>query len=117
MEETRAIRIRSDRRRGIGTVFECDTRIGPFNTVDVMEITEWKARRRMGVRHVGTVTGEGVFTLRRVRGGRTRFTWAERLSFPWWLGGPIGAAIGGQVLRLIWKRNLGNLKREVENKK
>ena len=53
-----------------------------------MEITEWKPRRQMGVRHVGVVTGDGRFTLRRRSGGRTRFTWTETLRFPAWMGGP-----------------------------
>ena len=56
----------------------------------------------MGVRHVGVVTGSGRVTLRRSWGGRTRFTWEERLSFPWWLGGPVGAVVGAPVLRRIY---------------
>jgi hypothetical protein len=30
------------------------------------------------------------------------------------MGGPIGAVVGGQVLKLIWKRNLKELKTIVE---
>ena len=114
MEDAVAIRFRGRQRSGVGTTFECDTRVGPFGLTDVMEITEWRPRRSMGVRHVGIVTGSGRFTLRRVRGGRTRFTWKESLSFPWYLGGPFGAVVGGEVLRVVWKRNLRNLRRVVE---
>lgn len=114
MEDARAIRFRGSRRQGVGTVFECDTKVGPLTLMDVMEITEWIPGRRMGVRHVGLVTGDGAFTLRSAKGGRTRFTWRERLVFPWWLGGPLGATIGSEVLRLIWRRNLRNLKGRVE---
>lgn len=110
MADARAIRFRGNRRQGKGTVFECDTRVGPFRLTDVMEITEWKPRRAMGVRHVGLVTGTGRFTLKGVSGGRTRFTWKERLAFPWWLGGPIGSVVGGEVLRLVWKGNLARLR-------
>ena len=53
-----------------------------------MEITEWRPGRAMGVRHVGLVTGTGRFTLRKARGGRTRFTWTERLRFPLLPGRP-----------------------------
>ena len=116
MDEAVAIRFTSRRRRGVGTTFECDTRVGPLRTTDRMEITSWRAGREMGIRHVGTVTGEGRFLLRRrtLRGG-TRFTWEERLVFPWWMGGPLGALVGGHVvLRLVWRRNLRNLKRLVE---
>lgn len=115
MHDAVAIHFTSSRHSGTGTTFDCDTRVGPFRLVDKMEITRWQPRRAMGVRHVGLVTGSGAFTLKRVRGGRTRFTWKERLRFPWWMGGPIGGIVGGEVLRLIWKRNLSNLKRLIES--
>ena len=72
-----------------------------------MEITEWRTGRSMGVRHTGLVTGTGRFTLRRVdaRGApATRFTWSERLRFPWWLGGPVGGVVGGRVMKVVWRR-------------
>jgi uncharacterized protein YndB with AHSA1/START domain len=114
MHDAVAIRFTSGRRSGVGTTFDCDTRIGPFGLTDRMEITKWRPRRAMGVRHVGVVTGSGVFTLKRASQGRTRFTWKERLRFPWWLGGPLGGIVGGEILRLVWKRNLAQLKRLVE---
>jgi hypothetical protein len=70
----------------------------------------------MGVRHVGMVTGSGVFTLTPVRSGRgkratqqTRFVWTEQLKFPWYFGGPIGAIFARPVLGHIWRKNLRNL--------
>ena len=115
MEDAVAIRFTSDRTSGVGTSFDCDTKVGPLRLTDKMEVTAWKPRRAMGIRHVGLVTGSGRFTLsRRGRGRRTRFTWEERLVFPWWMGGPVGAEVGGLVLRLVWKRNLRNLKRRLE---
>ena len=45
------------RRSGVGTRFECDTKIGPITLTDVMEITEWKPGKAMGVRHTGLITG------------------------------------------------------------
>ena len=114
MDDAVAIRFTSDARDGVGTTFECDTRVGPFRLTDLMEVTEWDERRRMGIRHVGLVTGTGRFTLRTARRGRTRFTWEERLRFPWWMGGPLGATLGAPVLRHIWRRNLRNLKRQVD---
>ena len=114
MQDAVAIRFTSRRHSGVGTTFDCDTRVGPFGLTDKMEITKWRPGRAMGVRHVGLITGSGVFTLRRTRAGTTRFIWKERLVFPWWMGGPFGAVIGGEVLRLIWKQNLRNLKRLIE---
>jgi len=114
MEDATAIRITSHRTNGVGTTFDCDTRVGLLRLVDHMEITEWKPRRVMGVRHTGAVSGTGRFTLRSLGPGRTRFTWRERLEFPWWLGGGVGGVVGAEVLRFIWRRNLGNLKHLVE---
>lgn len=116
MEDAEAIRFTSRRHDGVGTTFDCDTKIGPLRLTDRMEITAWEKGRAIGVRHVGVVTGEGRFTIRRRlgRGGGTRFTWEERLTFPWWLGGPVGAIAGRPVLRRIWRRNLANLKELVE---
>jgi carbon monoxide dehydrogenase subunit G len=118
MHDAVAIRFQTDRHRGIGTAFLCDTKVGPFKLVDHMEITEWIAASAMGVRHVGMVTGTGRFALTPIDlGRRTRFSWDESLIFPWWLGGPVGALIGGRlVLRRIWKRNLRALKRLVETR-
>jgi hypothetical protein len=114
MEDAVAIRFTSSRRSGVGTTFDCDTRVGPFSLVDRMSVTEWRPGRSMGIEHVGLVAGTGRFTLRRGRGGSTRFTWTERLSFPWWMGGPVGSAAAAPVLRWVWRRNLANLKRRVE---
>jgi uncharacterized protein YndB with AHSA1/START domain len=116
MHDAVAIRFTTDQTRGTGTQFLCDTKVGPFKLVDQMEITEWEPARVMGVRHTGLVTGSGRFTLEPIDlGRRTRFTWAEDLVFPWWMGGPIGAWIGGKIaLGPIWRRNLRNLKRLVE---
>lgn len=116
MKDAVAIRFTSDQTRDVGTAFDCDTKVGPFSLVDRMTITEWVPGEVMGVRHVGVVTGEGRFTLEPIDlGRRTRFTWAETLTFPWWLGGRLGAWVGGRVaLRPIWTRNLRRLRDLVE---
>ena len=111
MADAVAIRFLGEQRRGVGTRFECDTKVGPFRLTDVMEVTEWAPGRAMGVTHVGLVTGTGRFTLRRLRGGRTRFQWKERLRFPWWLGGPVGALAAKPVLTWVWRRSMRDLQR------
>ena len=114
MHDAVAIRFTSPSREGVGTTFDCDTKVGPLRLTDRMEVTEWDEGRTMGIRHVGVVTGTGRFTLRRVRRGRTRFTWDERLVFPWWMGGRPASMAAAPVLRWIWRRNLADLKRRVE---
>ena len=120
MHDAVAIRFTTPQTRGVGTEFLCDTKVGPIKLVDRMQITEWEPGAVMGVRHTGMVTGVGRFTLEPLDAPhgeprRTRFTWAETLTFPWWMGGPLGAIVGGRlVLRPIWKRNLRNLRRLIE---
>ena len=63
MADAEAIRFTSASTRGVGTTFDCDTKIGPFRLTDRMEITEWIPNAAMGVSHVGTVTGAGRFLL------------------------------------------------------
>jgi uncharacterized protein YndB with AHSA1/START domain len=111
MHDAVAIRFVSDQTRGVGTAFFCDTKVGPIRLTDKMEITEWVPGKAMGVKHIGIVTGTGVFTLEPLANGtKTLFQWEEELVFPWFLGGPLGAFIGGKiVLRQIWKRNLRGL--------
>lgn len=114
MHDAVSIEFTSDRTSGVGTEFDCETRVGPFRLTDRMVITRWEPGRVMGVRHVGLVTGDGTFLLRpRSRGHRTRFRWRERLRFPWWMGGPLGAFVARPVLRRVWRRNLRNLAERV----
>ena len=114
MADAVALRFTTASTRGVGTAFEVDTKVGPFRLTDHMEITEWEPGSSMGIRHVGVVTGEGMFRLKRARRGRTRFVWAETLYFPWWMGGPVGGIVGGRFLKLIWRQNLRRLKTRIE---
>ena len=116
MHDAVAIHFEGEQRRGVGTTFLCDTKVGPIKLVDRMEITEWAPGERMGVRHTGLVTGTGSFVMTPIDlGRRTRFVWTEELHFPWWLGGVAGERIGGNVaMKAIWRRNLRGLKHQVE---
>ena len=118
MADAVAIRFTNSQTRGVGTAFDCDTKVGPIKLTDHMEITEWVPEKSMGVKHVGIVTGTGVFTIEPLGNGQyTKFTWSEKLTFPWWLGGPIGEVVGGNiVMKAIWRRNLKKLQALVEKK-
>ena len=110
MADARSIEFLTDQRSGVGTRMLVETRVGPLKTNDVMEVTAWDEQHSIGVRHQGIITGEGAFRLEANRSG-TRFTWTERLAFPWYLGGPITAWFAAPVLKWIWK---GNLRRFAE---
>lgn len=91
------------------TTFECLTVVGPFRTVDRMEIVEWVEGAAIGIRHTGLVRGEGRFTLTPLGAARCRFEWDERLWFPWWMAPPIARA----VLAWVWRGNLRRLARRL----
>ena len=114
MADAESIKFLTARVRGLGTQMEVATRVGPFRTTDVMEVTEWVDRQRIGVRHTGLVTGQGGFEMAAIDPASTRFTWKERLAFPWYLGGPLTTRFASPVLRAIWKRNLKRLKIQLE---
>jgi hypothetical protein len=114
MADAAEIRFTSTTRAGVGTTFDCLTKVGPLRLTDKMEITEWREGKVMGVRHVGLVTGTGRFTITKAKRGRARFSWEERLRFPWWMGGPVGGVVGGRIMKRIWVRNLRVLKTKVE---
>ncbi len=115
MVDAVAITFTSTARRGVGTRFDCLTRVGPFRTTDRMAVTEWDPGRAMGIEHQGVVTGRGRFSLHAHADRRTRFTWTEELSFPWWMGGTVGAFAAKPVLRRVWRRNLRHLKQLIED--
>lgn len=115
MADAESIAFTSPSRSGVGTTFDCLTKVGPVRLTDRMEITEWREGRTIGVRHVGVVTGTGRFTLEPFGRDRTRFTWSEHLRYPWWLGGPVGGVVGDRIMGLVWRRNLGRLKDLVES--
>jgi hypothetical protein len=110
MRDAIAIRFVGDRRRGVGTTFECDTKVGPIRLTDVMEVTEWEPGSRMAVAHRGLITGSGQFSLEEGPGTATTIRWEERLRFPWWLGGTIGARAARPVLAALWRGNLRRLR-------
>ncbi len=115
MADAVAIRFKTDQTRGTGTEFYCDTKVGPIKLVDEMKITSRVPQQAMGVTHTGVVTGTGEFTLEALSPTTTRFVWTEVLVFPWWLGGKLGALVGGQiVMKAIWRKNLRILKKLAE---
>jgi len=115
MADAVRITLRTPQHRGIGTEFECLTRVGPLSTTDVMTVTEWEPESVMGIEHRGVVVGRGRFTLRPLAVARTRFRWEEELHFPLWMGGALGETAAKPVLTRIWRGNLARLRALVEH--
>lgn len=89
---------------GAGTRMRVPTRVGPFRTTDIIEVTGWVDGESISVDHKGLVSGSGQFRL--AGDNPTLVIWEETLRFPWWLGGPIAAAFARPILRAIWSGNL-----------
>lgn len=106
MRDAVAVEFLGDSRTGRGTRMRVPTRVGPFRTVDVLEVTSWVEGRSIGVVHEGLVTGTGEFRLE--GDDPTSVIWEEQLEFPWWLGGRLTAFLAAPVLRWFW---IGNLRR------
>lgn len=115
MDDAERIRFLDGQQQGIGTRIECVTRVGRLRTTDIMVVTEWEPERALTVVHQGRVTGIGRITLKARRGDVTRLCWDERLTFPWYLGGPITGAGAWPFLKRVWSGNLANLKAIVED--
>ena len=115
MNDAVAISFLSTSTEGVGTSFTCLTKVGPFKTTDIMTITRWEEQKAMGVEHVGLVKGSGIFTIT-PNGNTSTITWKEQLTFPWWMLGGLGSYLASPILKIIWKKNLQNLKRIVETK-
>jgi uncharacterized protein YndB with AHSA1/START domain len=111
MADAAALTFLTEQRSGAGIRIAVVTKLGPFRLTDLMEFVAWEPPRRMAVRHTGLVTGSGEFLLDEAADGSTRFTWRERLRFPWYLGGPLGALVGARILTVVWRGNLRRLAR------
>src|SRR5205814_9372906 len=99
--------------RGVGWQYLCAGKRGPLAMRMPMTVTEWRERRAVAVRYDGRLSGGGRITLSRRPMRTTKVTWSAHLRLPWPLGGPVGAVVAAKVLRIVWKRNLANLAREV----
>ena len=114
MEDAVKIDILSDNNSGLHTKMNVLTKVGPISLNDIITVKEWKEKESIGVIHEGIVTGKGVFYLKKIDENKTKFKWVETLKFPFYLGGPVGEIFGGLILKLIWKKNLKNLKEIIE---
>ncbi len=106
MADAHRLEFLSNQVEGVGTRIEVETRFGPLRTTDVMEFTAWEPPRRMAVRHAGLFTGTGEFVFEPAGAEATTMTWRERIEFPWFFAGPLGAWAAKPVLAWVWRRNL-----------
>ncbi len=115
MADAASIDFLTDEQTGVGTRMAVETRVGPLRTVDVIEVIDIDEPRRISVSHRGLFTGTGEFRLEPVGPVKTRFTWHEKLYFPWYFAGPIGERVARPILAAIWRANLNRLRLLIES--
>lgn len=108
MKDAVGLEFTTSQTSGVGTLMNVETKVGPFRTMDVLEVIAWDEGDHIVVDHRGIITGTGRLEARS-RNGSTLVTWTETLHFPWWLGGLISAWAARPVLKATWKRNLDQL--------
>ena len=116
MKDAERIVFVHDQHRGKGTRMEVVTVVGPFRTIDIMEVVGWDEGHSIEVAHQGLVKGRGTLAASPDGADRTTVSWDEDLTFPWWLGGPITAWLARPVLAAIWRGNLKRLEEAVTMK-
>lgn len=108
MRDAESVVFVTDQTSGAGTVMHVETVIGPFRTLDVMEIMGWDEGHSIEVAHRGVVRGRGSLSAT-PRDTNTVVAWDESLVFPWWLGGPLTAWLARPILTRMWCGNLRRL--------
>jgi hypothetical protein len=96
----------SDRREGVGVEAEATIRIGGISTRDRVRVDAWEPPRRLGIAHLGWVTGRGLIELTPVAGGRTHVWWREELQPPLGPLGALGMTAFKPLMGRIFRRDL-----------
>ncbi len=108
MKDAVDLEFTTDQTSGVGTLMKVKTKIGPFRTIDILEVVGWETGHHIVVEHQGVITGRGrLATL--ADNKSTLVTWTETLRFPWWLGGPVAAWVVRPFLMWTWRSNLQQL--------
>jgi carbon monoxide dehydrogenase subunit G len=105
MSDAVTITFVTDTTSGVGAVMDCKVPVGFLSITDRMRVTEWTVGEAITVSHEGAVRGIGRFRIVAAN-GRTRLDWNEALTFPWWLGGPIGGWLSRPLLQRRFRTDL-----------
>jgi uncharacterized membrane protein len=113
MEDIRSVRVTSPRREGIGVEAEATVRIGGITTRDRIKVTRWEPPTVLEIAHLGWIRGAGHMELVPTDAG-SRLVWTETLVPPWGIVGAAGIRLFRPLLRRVFTRDLGRLRKLVE---
>lgn len=103
--------VTSSHREGIGVEAEATIKIGGIKTRDKIQVVGWEPNHRLAIRHLGWVSGEGEIYLTPSGPGRSHVFWREELRPPLGILGAIGLTLFKPLMRRIFERDVGELKR------
>jgi hypothetical protein len=96
----------SEHREGVGVTAEATVKIGGISTRDRIRVDVWDPPERLGLEHLGWVSGRGDMRLTPIEGGRTHLDWTEELHPPLGPLGAIGIRLFTPLMRRIFERDL-----------
>lgn len=114
MTEGKGFKVTSAHRAGLGVTAEATIRIAGITTTDPVEVTRWDPPHALEISHLGWVGGRGLMVCRPAPWG-TFMYWKETLEPPLGIAGALGLRIFKPIMRRTFERDLGLLKRLVEN--
>ena len=98
--------VTSDIREGVGVEAEATIRMGGLRTRDRVRVCVWEPPTRLGIDHLGWVSGTGMITLTALADGSTRADWVESLRPPFGAVGAFGLRAYRPLLRRTFARDL-----------
>ncbi|HVL54334.1 MAG TPA: SRPBCC family protein [Vitreimonas sp.] len=113
MHEMKSVRMLTPPPLGVGSRGEAQVRVVGIEVTDPVTITEWDPPRRFSVRHEGTFTGGGTFSLEPGAGGTTTTVRWEENPIPPILP-HLGSRVQRPILAAIFAADLERLRRLVE---
>ena len=103
--------VTSSHREGLGVEAEATIKVGGITTRDRIRVAVWEPGRRLGIEHLGWVSGYGEISLFPSGPGRSRVFWREELQPPLGVLGAIGLRLFKPLLRRVFERDVRELVR------
>lgn len=114
MKEGKDFRVTSKHREGPGVTAVATITIAGVSTKDVIRVTEWEPPLRLGISHLGWVSGAGWMECE--PGGQTTLLrWTEHLEPPLGMVGAAGIRLFRPLMQRIFFRDLRLLKELAES--
>jgi hypothetical protein len=100
----------------VGERLVAETGVAGIGFRDPMEVTRFDPPHRIDVRHLGRVVrGTGIFRVEPAPGGAF-LVWVEDVDLPLGVAGRLGFTVVGPAFRLLLRRSLRRLARQVESR-